>query len=283
MRGRNPTVRRRRLANELRRFREASGLTIEQVAERLECSSSKVSRLETAKASPTPRDVRDMLQIYGVTGQRLEDLLQMAREARQKSDLYTEFQDISYKRTMADLEVEAEFINQYSALLVPGFLQIPDYARATLRAIRIKEEPGEIERRVEFRLARQKVLTQPDATVALWVVLDEAALRRQVGGREVMRTQLERLTEAAELPNITLQVLPFSAGAHAGMDGEFTIIGFPDPVDPGVVFIENSTRDLYLEDDGAIRRYRQLFDHLRAAALDPSESVAFIVNMAKEL
>jgi transcriptional regulator with XRE-family HTH domain len=282
MRGPNPTVRRRRLANELRRLREGKGLTIEQVAERLECSSSKVSRLETAKAGPTPRDVRDMLQMYGVTGQRFEDLLQIAREARQKSDLYTEFQDITYK-TMADLEVEAESINQYSAQLVPGFMQTPDYARATLRAIRIKAEPGEIERRVEFRLARQKILTQPDATVALWVVLDEAALRRQVGGRGVMRAQLERLTEAAELPNVTLQVLPFSAGAHAGMDGEFTIIGFPDPVDPDVVFIENFTRDLYLEDPGAIRRYRQLFDHLRAAALDPSESVASIVNVAKEL
>jgi hypothetical protein len=115
------------------------------------------------------------------------------------------------------------------------------------------------------------------------VVLDEAALRRPVGGQEVMRAQLERLREVAELSSITLQVLPFGIGAHAGMDGEFTVMSFPDPVHPDVVFIENSTRDLYLEDSDAIRRYVQIFDHLRAAALDTSESLAFLVERVKEL
>ena len=283
MDSRTQTVGRRRLATELRKLRDAAGLTIEDVAARLDCSSSKVSRIETASVRPTPRDVRDMLQIYGVTGQRLDELQQIAREARQKGGLYAQFQNLSYK-TLCDLEADAESVDMYSALLVPGLLQIPDYARAVLRAVclHLKPQPEEIERRVEFRLLRQARLTEKERP-ALWVVLDEAALRRLVGGREVMRAQLDHLREVAALSNVTLQVLPFSFGAHAGMDGEFTVISFPDPFVPDVVFIENTTSDLYLEDAGAIRRYVQSFDHLRAAALDPGESVAFLTNVAKEL
>jgi len=270
------------LANELRQLREAAGLTIEQVATELDCSPSKVSRIETASVSPTPRDVRDILHIYGVTGPQLEELPQFAREARQRGGLYAEYRDIRSTATVAELEVEAETINEYSALLIPGVLQTADYARAVLRAIRVKPQPEDIERRVEFRLARQARLTREDPR-ALWVVLDEAALRRLVGGREVMRAQLEHLGEAAGWPSVTMQVLPFSAGAHAGMDGEFTIIRFREAADPDVVYIENSTRDLYLEDSDAIRRYILMFDHLRAAALDPVESATFITNVAKEL
>jgi transcriptional regulator with XRE-family HTH domain len=282
MRGRSPTVRRRRLANELRHLREMTGLTIEQVAKHLDCSPSKISRIETASVSPTPRDVRDMLQLYGITGPQLDELRQFAREARQRSGLYAEYRDLRSTATVAELEVDAETINEYSALLVPGFLQTADYARAVLRAIRMKPQPEEIERRVELRLARQAQLTREDPP-ALWVVLDEAALHRPVGGREVMRAQLEHLGKAAGLPSVTLQVLPFGAGAHAGMDGEFTIIRFREPADPDVVYIENSTRDLYLEDSDAIRRYILIFDHLRAAALDPDESVGFITNLAQAL
>jgi transcriptional regulator with XRE-family HTH domain len=284
---RSPTVRRRRLANELRRLREAAGLTIEQVAETLECSSSKISRIETASVNAIPRDVRDMLQLYGVTGDQLEELRQLAREARQKDGLYLEYRDIP-NVTMADLEAAASSIHQYQALLIPGFLQTADYARAVLRAIRVdlRSRPEEIERRVEFRLERQALLRErlaQEDPPSIWVVLDEAALRRPIGGREVMRAQLERLSEVAELSNIALQVLPFSVSAHAGLDGEFTVMSFPDPVHPDVVFIENSTRDLYLEDADAIRRYVQIFDHLRATALDTAESLAFLIEVAKEL
>jgi transcriptional regulator with XRE-family HTH domain len=280
-------VRRRRLAAELRRLRDQAGLTIEQVAERLECSSSKISRIETASVNPLPRDVRDMLELYGVTGEQFEELRQLAREARQKDGLYSEYRDIP-NVTMADLEVEAESIDQYSESVIPGFLQTPDYARAVLRAIRmdLRSQPEEIERRVEFRLERQRRLNErlaQEDPPSLWVVLDEAALRRLVGGREVMRAQLEQISEVAAMSNITIQVLPFDVGAHAGMDGEFTVISFPDPIHPDVVFIENTTSDLYLEDADVIRRYVQLFDHLRAAALDTSESFAFLANVAKEL
>ena len=284
---RSPTVRRRRLAAELRRLRDQAGLTIEQVAERLECSSSKISRIETASVNPLPRDVRDMLELYGVTGEQFEELRQLAREARQKDGLYSEYRDIP-NVTMADLEVEAESIDQYSESVIPGFLQTPDYARAVLRAIRmdLRSQPEEIERRVEFRLERQRRLNErlaQEDPPSLWVVLDEAALRRLVGGREVMRAQLERISEIAEMSNITIQVLPFDVGAHAGMDGEFTVMSFPDPIHPDVVFIENTTSDLYLENADAIRRYVQLFDHLRAAALDTSESLAFLTEVAKGL
>jgi hypothetical protein len=219
--------------------------------------------------------------MYGVSGQQRDELLQVAREARQRGGLYAEFQDLPIA-TLAHLEAEAETIYEYSALLVPGVLQTADYARAVLRAIRVKPTPEEIERRVALRLARQARLTE-EGPSTLWVVLDEAALRRHVGGHGVMRAQLEQLCDAAALPSVTLQVLPFTAGAHAGMDGEFTIIRFREPVDPDVVYIENSTRDLYLEDKDAIRRYLLIFDHLRAAALDPAESVSFITSLAKEL
>ncbi len=280
---RTPTVRRRRLANELRRLREATSLTIEQVAETLECSSSKVSRIETAQVSPAPRDVRDMLQLYGVTVERAEALLQLAREARQKAGLYAEYKTLPFV-IYAELEAAAESTNVYSAQGLPGFLQTADYAHAVLRAIRqdLRSQPEEIERRVGLRLARQDRLTK-DHTPMAWVVLDEAVLRRVVGGRETMRAQLEHLGELADLPNVTLQVLPFSAGAHAGMDGSFYILNFPDTSDPDVVYIENTTSDLYLEDIGAIRRYEQLFNHLRAAALDPDESITFVANAAKGL
>jgi transcriptional regulator with XRE-family HTH domain len=284
---RSPTVRRRRLANELRRLREGAGLIIDQVAETLECSSSKISRIETASVNPTPRDVRDMLQLYGASGDQLEELRQLAREARQREGLYFEYRDIP-NVTYADLEAVAESIEMYQDLIVPGFLQTADYARAVLRAIRVdlRSVPEEIERRVNLRLERQVLLAERLAQQdppQIWVVLDEAALRRPIGGREVARAQLERLSEFAERSKITLQVLPFAAGAHAGLDGAFTIVGFPDPVHPDVVYIENSTRDLYLEASDAIRRYVQLFDHLRAAALDPSESLAFLTHATKEL
>jgi transcriptional regulator with XRE-family HTH domain len=281
MAGRSPTVRRRRLGNELRRLRDAAGLTIEQVAENLECSSSKISRIETARVGATPRDVRDMLRLYGVTDGRLDELQQVAREGRQRSGWYAEYRGLP-NWTLADLEAEAFSVEMYSALVIAGLLQTADYARAVLRAIRHDLKPEEIESRVELRLQRQARLAQ-EAPPTVWVVLDEAVLRRLIGGREVMRTQLDHLVKAAELPSVTLQVLPFSAGAHAGLDGEFTIINFPETVDPDVVYIENTMSDLYLDEPGAIRRYRNLFDHLRAAALAHGESVAFLASVAKEL
>jgi transcriptional regulator with XRE-family HTH domain len=280
MAGRSPTVRRRRLASELRGLREIAGMTIEQVAERMEVSSSKISRIETARGGTPPRDVRDLLDIYGVTGEQRQTLLTIAREARQRNWLDA-YSDLPFA-AMADMEGAASSMRAYSALVVPGLLQTVDYARSIIRAIRIDLHQEEIERRVELRKGRQAILARDDSP-ALWVVLDEAALRRVVGGPEVQRAQLQRLVEATSIPRVTLQVLPFVAGAHAGLDGDFIIIGFEEDADRDVVYIESTMSDLYLESTDAIRRYNLLFDHLRAKALDPAHSADFFAKVAKEL
>jgi transcriptional regulator with XRE-family HTH domain len=277
---RSPTVRRRRLGIELRRLRDEAGLTIERVAEALECSDSKISRIETGQVSATPRDVRDMLQIYGVDEQLRDELMQMAREARQKGWWHA-FGDIPVP-AIVGFESAASSMSHYAALTIPFLFQTPDYARAVLRAIRGDLPSEEIERRVELRMARQSLLTQEDAPL-LWIVIDEGALRRRVGGFETMRTQLERIREFSALPNVTLQILAFTSGEHAGMDGGFTIIGFPEEADPNLVFIEHTTSDLYVEDAAAVRQYDHLFNHLRASALSPADSIHFLTTLEKDL
>lgn len=276
---RSPTVRRRRLGLELRRLREQAGVTIDYVAEQLECSASKISRIETGHSGATPRDVRDMLGIYGVTGVESDELVQIARDARQKGwwHPYSPVLTSAY----VGLETEAESIRAYEQQVVPGLLQTEEYARAMIRAARPDISADEVERRVHVRMRRQLLLGQDDP-VDLWVVLDESVLSRPVGGDAVMRRQMERLAEAAELPNVTLQVLPFEAGAHAGMDGTFAIIKFAEKVDTDVVFAENATGGLFLEKAEELRKYRFIFDHIRAAALRPEESVALIAKLAKE-
>lgn len=280
MAGPSPTVRRRRLASELRSLREAKGLTIEQVAERMEVSSSKISRIETAQVTTRLRDVRDLLDIYEVEDERRDALLRIARDARQRTWLDA-FSDVPSEAEM-DMEGAASSIRAFAGLVVPGLLQTTDYARAVVRAILIGLGQAEIDRVVELRRRRQALLERDDAP-PYWVVLDEAVLRRVVGGAEVQRAQLQRLAEATALPRVTLQVLPFSAGAHSGLDGEFTIIGFQDDADQDVVYIEATTSQLYLQSTAEIRQYSTLFDHLRAKALDPAHSADFFTKVAKEL
>jgi transcriptional regulator with XRE-family HTH domain len=277
----SPTVRRRRLGIELRRHREAAGLTIDRVAEILECSHSKISRIETGQVRATPRDVRDMLEIYGVQGEQREALIQIAREARQ-TGWWHAYGDVMKESSYVGLEAAAASIRTYEPLVVPGLFQTTEYARAVVRALGPKLRPEEVERQVELRMARQLMLTQDDPP-AVWAVLDEAVLRRPVGEHGVMGEQLHHLTEAAALPTVTIQVLPFPAGEHAGMYGAFTILGFPEPADPDVVYIEHATGDLYLERAGEIQQYTLLFDHLRAAALAPDDSAAFLAALVKEL
>ena len=277
---RSPTVRRRRLGNELRRLREEAGWTIDRVAEAMECSDSKISRIETGQVGATPRDVRDMLQIYGVDEEQRDELVQMAREARQKGWWHA-FGDIPVP-AIVGFETAASSISLYAALVIPFLFQTSDYARAVLRALRGDMRPEELERLFELRMARQSLVTQPEPPL-FWVVLDEAALRRRVGGPATMHAQLERLKEVAVLPNVTLQVLPFSSGEHAGMDGGFTIIGFAERADPNVVYIENTTSDLYVEDSAAVAKYDSLFNHLRASALAPAESIELLTTVQNDL
>jgi transcriptional regulator with XRE-family HTH domain len=276
----SPTLRRRQLGMELRRLREAAGLTIDQVAERLECSASKISRIETGQSGATPRDVRDILVVYGVPEDESDLLLQIAREARQKGwwQLYGTVLTGAY----VGLEAAADAIQAYEALVVPGLLQTEDYARAMIHAARPDIDATEIDKRVRVRVGRQSLLTQDDP-LDLWVVLDEAVLHRPVGGRSVMRSQLEHLVVSAELPNVTLQVLPFAAGAHAGMDGTFSILLYQEPPNQNVVFAANAAGGLFLEKDEELHRYAFIFDHLRANAMRPEESLAMIASLAKEL
>jgi transcriptional regulator with XRE-family HTH domain len=276
---RSPTIRRRRLGAELRRRRETAGVTIEGVAEQLECSASKISRIETGHTSATPRDVRDMLRIYGIVGTESDELVQIAREARQKGwwHPYSTVLTGAY----VGLEAAAGSIRAYEQQVVPGLLQTEDYAKAMIRAARPDISVEEVDQRVRVRLGRQSLLSQDDP-IDLWVVLDEAVVSRPVGGDAVMRAQLERLVEAADLPNVTLQILPFEVGAHAGMDGTFTILDFPEAGDPDVVYAENATGGLFLEKGDELQKYIFIFDHIRAAAIRPEESVALIAKLAKE-
>jgi hypothetical protein len=276
---RSPTIRRRRLGTELRRLREEARVTIDVVAESLGCSPSKVSRIETGHTSATPRDVQDMLDVYGIDGMASEELVQIAREARQKGWWHP------YSTVLVGayvgLEAAARSIRAYEQQVIPGLLQSAEYAAAMIRAARLSDTPLEIDRRVHVRMARQSLLTQDDP-IDLWVVLDEAVLSRPVGGDEVMLDQLVRLVEAAKLPNVTLQILPFAAGAHAGMDGTFAILDFPEAADPDVVYAENATGGLFLEKADELDKYSSIFDTIRSTALTPEGSIAMIEMLVEE-
>lgn len=266
----SPTVRRRRLAAELRRLREIAQLTIDDVAEKLKCSASKISRIETGHNGVSPKDARELLRLYGLPEDQVEALVQLAREARHKGWWHA-YQE-AFTGAFVGLEAEASSLRAYQALLVPGLLQTEDYMRAVIRAARPGATAAQVETRVQARLARQRLLTEADPP-QYWAVIDEAVLCRSVGGPRVMREQLRWLIERAALPNMTIQVLPFSAGAHAGMEGPFLILGFPEQSDPDVVYVDNTTAGIYLEDPAEILRYTLMFDHLRAAALSPDTSL----------
>jgi transcriptional regulator with XRE-family HTH domain len=272
---RTPTGRRRRLGAELRRLREAAGLTIDRVAEELECSPSKVSRIETGQVSATPRDVRDMLGLYRVDDARLEAMVQVAREARQRG-WWQKFVDVpDGVPAYIGLETAATSIDVYMALLVPALLQTPDYARAVIAAVRPDLPRSEIDRRVELRLRRQDLLDQ-ERPPRMRVLLDDTVLRRPVGGPAVMAAQRRRLLADAGRPAVTIQVLEVGAGAHAGMDGPFTIFGFPAPAERDVVALDSAADALYLEGPEDVGRYRRVFELLLPAARSPEDSAAII-------
>ena len=279
-RGSSPTLRKRRLVSELRRLREAADLTIEDVAGRLECSASKISRIETGRVGVTPRDVRDMLSAYGADPTTLAELVQLARDARRRA-WWDEFGDIAPGRYVG-YEADADRVRTYQGLMVPGLLQSEAYTRALIKAVLPDAAPAEVDRRVRLRQARQALLVE-DEPLRLDVVVDEAALRRLVGGREVMAEQLRRLDEAGKRPNITLQVASFEAGGHAALDGPFVILSFPDRSDPAVVYLECPRGDVYVEHPSDVAGYSDLFARLSAGSLDPAASSALIGRVAREL
>jgi transcriptional regulator with XRE-family HTH domain len=280
----SPTVRRRRLIAELKRLREASGLTQEDVAERLDWHPTKVFRIETGRTGPHPNDVRVMLDVYGVTDrEQREAIVQLAKDARQRGWWYS-YRDVLASRyeLYIGLESEASSIRNFQLAVIPGLLQTPDYARALVRGGRFELDPEAVERLVEVRLTRQQLLTKPDRP-RFWVILDEAALRRSIGGAAIMQAQLNYLIEVADQGRTTLQVVPYGAGAHPGTTGSFVILGFPEPSDPDVVYLETIGGNLYVDKPEEVQLYAASFDHLRAVALSPGDTGAMLRAVSRDL
>jgi len=277
----SPTVRRRRLALELRRLREAAKLTCEEVAERLECSASKISRVETGRVSVSPRDVRDMLEIYRVPEPQRDPLVQLARESRQKGWWHAYADSLQpHVATYLGMESAASDIRIYEVNLIPGLLQTEEYARAVLTAGAVSGPRSDVERQVALKMERQRLaMTSPN----VWAVLDEAALRRQVGGPEVMRVQLEYLRELGGLRNVRLQIIPFGGGAHPAMGRPFIILAFGEEADPDVVYLKNLTGALWVENVEEVDRYNVFFNHLQATALSFENSAALMTAVLKEM
>ncbi|MGV9556817.1 helix-turn-helix domain-containing protein [Streptomyces sp. NPDC003401] len=277
----NPTVRRRRLGQELRRLREDKGMTAEQVADRLLVSQSKISRLENGRRSISQRDVRDLCGVYEVEDQRIvESLMQMAKDSRQQGWWHA-FGDVPYS-VYIGLETDAASLRVYDPQVVPGLLQTRQYAETLISGALPETAAAEIEKRVQVRMRRQERISSEENPLRLWTVMDEAALRRVVGGKSLMRDQLEHLVEQSRLPHVTVQVIPFEMGAHPGLNGQYAILEFPDAADSSVVYIEGVTSDLYLEKPNDVQKYSVMYEHLRAQALNVDQSRQFIADIAKQ-
>ena len=277
---RSPTVRRRELGALLRALRNEKGLTVEQVADRLLCSPSKVSRMETGHGIATPRDIRDLCDLYGVTDQaERERMMRLSHEGKQQG--WWQGYDLDYFATYVGLEAAAAGIKAYQSAIVPGLMQTISYARAMHEAGIPEFTPKRIDELIEVRLTRQRLLVQ-DPPIRLDVVLDEGVLHRLVGGTTVMSEQLSRLIELSDQPNVTVQVIPYSVGAHPAMDSTFNILEFAGSV-PSVVYVEGLVGWIYVERPQDIDRYQQVFEHLRKVALSPQESIQLLARLAQDI
>ncbi|MER5973523.1 helix-turn-helix transcriptional regulator [Streptomyces sp. NPDC002055] len=276
----NPTVRRRRLGQELRRLRELKGMTAEEVADRLLVSQSKISRLENGRRSISQRDVRDLCGVYEVEDHRIVDsLMQMAKDSRQQGWWHA-FGDIPYS-VYIGLETDAASLRVYEPQVMPGLLQTRAYAEAVITGALPEASQTDIEKRVQVRVRRQERITSEENPLRLWAVLDESTVRRMVGGRQIMRDQLDHLIELSQLPHVTVQIMPYTMGAHPGVTGQYTILEFPDAADSSVVYLEGVTSDLYLEKANDVQSYSVMYEHLRAQALNVEQTRQFITDAAK--
>jgi transcriptional regulator with XRE-family HTH domain len=275
---RSPTVRRRELGALLRALRNQKGLTVEQVAEQLMCSPSKVSRMETGHGIATSRDIRDLCNLYGVTDQAERDrMMDLARQGKQQG--WWQSYDLDFG-TFVGLEAEAVGTKYYQSTILPGLLQTADYARALHEAVVPRLSPERVDALVEVRMLRQQLLTR-DPPITISAVLDEAALHRAVGGSHVMWVQMKRLIEVARQPNVTLQVIPYAAGAHPAMDSTFRILEFSESV-PAVVYVEGLVGWIYLDRPAEIERYQEVFQSLCSTALGPQDSIDLITRISAE-
>lgn len=275
---RSPTVRRRELGVLLRTLRNEKGLTVEQVADRLLCSPSKVSRMETGHGIATPRDIRDLCDLYDVTNQAERDrMTSLAREAKQQG--WWQSYDLSYA-TYIGLEEEAVSISEFESSVVPGLLQTVDYARAGHEGTLPRLAPDQIDKQIEAKLTRQGILAR-DRPPHFSVVLDEAALHRVVGGHEIMAAQLGKVLDMSALENVSMQILPYECGAHPALESNFVILELPDPT-PDIVYVEGLIGSNYRERSEDIERYRTVFEYLQNIALSAGDSAEFLSKAIRE-
>jgi transcriptional regulator with XRE-family HTH domain len=270
----SPALRRLELGAVLRALRNAKGLTVEQVADRLLCSPSKVSRMETGQGA-TARDIRDLCDLYGVAdAAECGRLTALAKEGKRPARWQR--YDLAYAR-YAELEEEAVAISAFQSSVVNGLLHTKDYARASHEGAMPRLDPDQIDLQIEAKLTRQRILTRDDPP-RFDVVLDEAALHRMVGGRHVMAAQLTKILDAAALPNVVVQVLPYDAGFHPAVESNFTILALPDPA-PDVVFVEGLIGSNYLDRPDDLKRYRDIFARLQSIALNPKDTADLIADL----
>ncbi|SCE97606.1 helix-turn-helix domain-containing protein [Micromonospora chokoriensis] len=276
-----PTVRLRRLAAELRSLRTAAGLTRDEVSEQTGINPTTLYRIETAKVRPQRRTLMAMLDKYGVTDEdKRSELIALSRQAAQLGWLQAYESELpELYSTYISFEAEARSVRNYESLFVPGLLQTENYARAVIRGVLPLATDADVQARVEARVQRQESLRKTEP-LRLWAILDEAVLHRLTGGPAVMAEQLDALVSAAGQPHVTLQVIPFTSGAHAGMPGSFVVMDFPDPADPALVYVDSMAGDLFLEREADVRRYTSTYEHLRATALDPTSSIKLIQEYA---
>ena len=280
--GGGPTVRRMLVGSQLRRLRTDAGITREQAGEAIRASAWKIHRLENGQVGFKERDIVDLLKLYGVSdAHEIVAFANMAREANEPG-WWQPYGDIlpQWFRAYVNLESAATLIRTYEGQYVPGLLQTTDYMRAVVVGAHLHDADEEVERRVALRVARQGLLSRQDAP-HLWAVVDEAALRRPVGGPEVMRAQLERLIDATRLPNVTLQVLPLDAGAHPAMGGAFSILRFPDDELPDVVYLEHLTNATYLDKPEDVAEYLHVMESICVRAAPPGSTLGLLAEILK--
>lgn len=275
----SPTVRRRRLSQRLRQIREAADLSSTEVAKRLEWSAGKLTRLERNEGKrPDPRDVRDLCEVYGVGEEEQKYLEQLARDGRKRGwwDPYDKMLPEA-TTTFIGLEAEAASVLVFEPLTVPGLLQTPEYARAVIGGGTTKLSDEQIQARVDVRMRRQEALRE-DPALEVIAVLDEAVLHRAAGDPQVMRAQFEHLRQVAHLPNVTVHVLPFDAGVHAGMSGGFNILQFPEPGDEDAVFVDLVAGEMFIEEPVEVKRFHAAFLNLIGAAASPRNTLEILTD-----
>jgi transcriptional regulator with XRE-family HTH domain len=280
---RGPTVLRMILGSQLRRFREEAGVSPEQAGYEIRASRSKISRMEHGRVGFKSRDVDDLLTLYGVGDEQVRTKLLSYAQQASTPGWWSKYDDVvpGWFEEYLGLEAAASVIRTFQLQFVSGLFQTEAYARA-VTSLGDKTAPAEeIDRRVSVRLNRQSLLTSPEPP-QVWSVMDEAVLRRPVGGREVMRAQLAHLAEVADLPQVTVQVVPFARGGHAAAGGSFSVLRFGAPEVPDIVYIEQLTSALYLDSRQDVDHYMEVMNNLSTQALTPARSVAFLAEIANQ-